>query len=112
MIFDLERVTLSIDKAIPSGLILNELLTNALKHGRGADGKLRVLISLKQVGGEAVLVVEDQGGGLRASYKELSRQSLGLQMVSSLTYQMKAKLTTSNTPGARFQIAIPLADDP
>ncbi len=111
MNLELERVTLSVDKAIPSGLILNELLTNALKHGRGADGKLRVLISLKQVGGDAILVVEDQGSGLRAPYKELSRQSLGLQMVSSLTYQMKAKLTTSNTPGARFQIAIPLADD-
>jgi two-component sensor histidine kinase len=104
----LDRVTLAIDKAIPSGLILNELLTNALKHGRGEDGRSHIRVSLSRVDDEALLVVEDSGRGLSGPYKQISRQSLGLQMVSSLTYQMKARITATNNPGARFEIAIPL----
>jgi len=100
-------IALSLDQAIPLGLIINELATNALKHaftGR-AGGKIRIAAGLHD--GTISLVVADDGRGLPADYEERKDQSLGLQIVTMLTKQLRGKLTTDTSAGTGYRLTFP-----
>jgi two-component sensor histidine kinase len=87
--FALERVEVSIDQAIPVGLVLNELITNALKHGRSPDGRCRLFVEVRPHEGGAFVAITDDGPGFvppRAS------SSLGMQLVRTLSRQVRGKL--------------------
>jgi two-component sensor histidine kinase len=103
----LEDVSLSIDQAIPLGLIVNELLTNALKHGRSPDGTVRLRVELARGEGGVAFTVSDGGPGLHAPLATLGRGSLGLQLVTSLARQLSARLGAESDGGAHFRIFIP-----
>ncbi len=103
----LEPAWVTIDQGIPCGLILNELLTNALKHGRSGDGRVRIHLAVSEDATHVSLMVRDEGPGLRGSIHEISMESLGLQMVDSLARQLQAELVCDNAPGARFTLRIP-----
>src|SRR5580658_3194131 len=84
-----ETVRLTVDHAIPCGLILNELLANALKHAfrDGRQGVIRV--SLKVIKGDyAELTVADDGIGLPEDFRLENASSLGLQLVCTLMHQL------------------------
>jgi two-component sensor histidine kinase/PAS domain-containing protein len=100
--FDLAPLHVSLESAMPCGLILNELVTNALKHGRDASGRCQITVSLRSVDQRAELVVADRGPGLSAPWKELGRRSLGGRVVAALVRQLRAELQTSERRGARF----------
>lgn len=104
---DLVPATVSIDQAIPTGLILNELLTNAFKHGRSPDGTVSIGIRLHLSDEHIVLAISDGGAGLNGTNDTLSTQSLGLKMVHALARQLKAHLSAENNPGACFTLRIP-----
>jgi two-component sensor histidine kinase/CheY-like chemotaxis protein len=104
---ELEPATVSIDQGIPCGLILNELLTNALKHGRSEDGRVRIHLAVSEDDTHVTLVTRDEGPGLPGTIDEISMESLGLQMVESLARQLQAALSCDNAPGARFTLRIP-----
>jgi PAS domain S-box-containing protein len=97
-----------IDIAIPSGLIINELMSNALKHAfHGRVGRVRV--SIDAHGGHiASLSVEDNGIGLPAGFDAMSATSLGLRLVSALAQQIGGTLRVSNSAsgGAKFRIEL------
>lgn len=105
---ELEEVRLDIERAVPLGLLMNELVTNAFKHafdGR-EEGLLRV--RLERTGeGEARLTVSDDGpgmpqeGGLRAG-------SLGMTLVAGLTEQLQGSLAWLPGQGATARIDFPL----
>ncbi len=59
---DLARIPVTMDVAVPLGLVVNELVTNALKHGRPIDETLRIAVSLREAGNGLVLIVSDDGG--------------------------------------------------
>jgi two-component sensor histidine kinase len=104
---ELETITLDVDTAIPCGLILNELLTNALKYafpdGRSGD----IHIGLRAVDGHVMLSVHDSGIGLPDGFDLNSLESLGLQLVSMLTKQLGATLTLTRQGGTTFTVSIP-----
>lgn len=103
------RVT--VDKAIPFGLIVNELVTNAVKHGFvGRDsGNIRVTVDLED--GLARLMVEDDGVGLPEGFHPDMVKSLGMQLVVQLTRQLRGSLTFgSGSEGAIFRLTFPLGD--
>jgi PAS domain S-box-containing protein len=102
--FRLEPLQVTIEQAMPSGLILNELVTNALKHGRDPDGRCRVTIALARDAEQIRLSVRDDGPGLAEPWERLQRRSLGGRVVTSLARQLRAKLTASGPPGARFEL--------
>ncbi len=102
--FALERVEVGIDQAIPCGLILNELVTNALKHGRAADGRCSLTIEVGPRDGGIAFVVSDAGPGFQG---KPSHTSLGMQLIRSLTRQLRAKLEIAPGPGARVSVRIP-----
>ncbi len=106
--FSLESVTLPIDIAIPCGLILNELITNAFKHGfpEGRSGAIR--LSLTTCGPTCCeLIVQDQGVGGVASSE--GRNSLGLTLVQALTKQIDGEFALhSSKSGTRATLRIPV----
>ena len=86
---ELERVILSVDTALPCGLILNELISNALKHGfpDRNEGKVKLLLRTGR-DGECTLCVEDNGIGIPGSLSIGECKSLGIRLVRSLTRQI------------------------
>jgi PAS domain S-box-containing protein len=96
-------VLLNVDQAIPCGLILNELVTNALKYAY-PDGKAgEVKIDLKESpSGFVTLTVSDQGVGLPEGVDWNNAHSLGLPLVDALTQQLNGRLTVGPPPGASF----------
>ena len=86
---DMEPVTMNIDLAVPCGLILNELISNAFKHGfpNGSGGQIRLRLRAGE-NGSCVLCVEDNGVGIPAGLDLNTTNSLGLKLVRILTRQI------------------------
>jgi two-component sensor histidine kinase len=104
-----DDVHLGVDTAVPCGLILNELLSNAIKHAYpgGAAGTIRV--ELRRVGEDRLrLVVEDDGVGLPADLEQRSQRSLGLQLVQMLAQQLGGAVVGPRAGRARFEVEFPL----
>lgn len=87
---ELNAVIMSVDLAIPCGLILNELISNALKHGfpNGAGGEIELTLRSGPEG-QCVLCVKDSGVGISGGLDPLAHKSLGLRLVRSLTEQIR-----------------------
>jgi PAS domain S-box-containing protein len=104
---EVEDLVLDVADASPCGLIVNELLTNALKHAFppefASQSVLRV--GLRRLGKRLELTVEDNGRGLPPGLDWEHAQSLGLRLVHMwATHQMGATIQVDNTPGARYTI--------
>ncbi|MBK9275169.1 MAG: PAS domain S-box protein [Flavobacteriales bacterium] len=99
---DLERVELVLDQAIPCGLILNELISNALKHGYpdGAAGIITIALSCRD--GRVTVEVADDGIGLPEGFDAERDANLGLQLVATLSEQLDARLERESGPGVRY----------
>jgi PAS domain S-box-containing protein len=100
-------VSLTIETSIPCGLILNELVSNALKHafpeGRGGE----VNISMTTAGDRFVLTVQDNGIGFPEAVDFQNTKSLGLELVNLLVGQMNGAITLTVEGGATFTITFP-----
>jgi two-component system, sensor histidine kinase PdtaS len=100
---DAEEVQLGIDAAIATGLIVNELLSNALKHAfAGAKGHVRV--GLHRDGRDVVLEVADDGVGFPPDVDFHDPKTLGLKLVGIFTEQLEGTLDLDRTKGTRFII--------
>lgn len=97
LVLELDPADVDIDQAIPCGLIVNELVTNALKHGfpGGRGGEVRVALHTDATG-QVHLQVSDDGVGLPADFETKRALSLGLQLVSDLTKQLRALLVAGS----------------
>lgn len=102
---DLRPVSVELDQAIPCGLILNELLTNSLKHAfnEGPGGEVRVSLAQDE-SGEVTLTVADTGVGLPPDFETRRSRSLGLQLVTDLVRQIGGRLAILPGPGAEFVV--------
>ena len=90
---------LSNDAAVPLALIVNELITNAMKHGRGERRRVTVKIGLIKESKDWVLSVTDDGPGFE--FKETQRRASGLGLVSGLARQLGGTLEVTTMQGAR-----------
>jgi PAS domain S-box-containing protein len=109
---DMEPVAIDVNVGIPCGLIVNELVSNSLKHAfpEGRMGTIRVGISIDSEGNH-VLFVEDNGIGLPEEVDFRNTLSLGLQLVNGLTQQISGKIELSREGGTRFRITFRGAPD-
>jgi PAS domain S-box-containing protein len=108
LIDDVEPVRLTIEKAVPCGLILNELLSNVLKHAFPAErqGVIRLTIR-NRADGTCLVRVADDGIGIPPSADADQLQSLGLRLVSSLTAQLDGKFELiPGSPGTIAQLIL------
>lgn len=106
------NVKLPIHEAIPCDLIVNELVSNALKHGFDGtrQGSIEVLMA-QQPGREIQLSVSNDGHPIPESLDIMRTGSLGLQLVNLLTQQLRGQLTVQRNNPTRFTICFRLGDN-
>lgn len=106
-----EAVPIATDRAIPVALVVNELVTNAVKYGAGADGPSRVEVRLERDGGsdEVILSVSDDGAGLPPGFDPATTPGLGMRIVTAFAQQLGARLEFGpRARGTEFALRIPL----
>ncbi|PJZ56560.1 sensor histidine kinase [Leptospira barantonii] len=90
---------ISIDRAIPIGLILNELLTNSLKYAFADQDKGEIFLILKHIGGNVELEYRDTGVGFHLDEARNEQSGLGLKLIDMLSTQLHAKLSFETKNG-------------
>ena len=109
---DIPQIFLTIEKAIPCGLIVNELLTNAIKHAFPNRRKGVVEISMdKNDGPRCSLQIRDNGVGLPKNIDINKSSSLGLVLVSLLTEQLNGDVRVERNRGTAFTIGFDTEED-
>jgi PAS domain S-box-containing protein len=102
-------VSLDVDTAIPCGLIINELITNALKHAFPAKAIGHIQIDFLPIDDCTIcLTVRDTGIGLPESFDSQHTNSLGLRLVRALTRQLCGDMNAYNDNGTVFQLTFAL----
>jgi PAS domain S-box-containing protein len=105
LLLSIDDLALKIDRAIPCGLIINELITNALKHAFRDRRNGTIWVGLTSADpGRLRLTVRDDGFGLPAGFEVDSVNSMGLQLVTTLCEQLAGTLEVTCNPGACFQL--------
>lgn len=110
LVTDLDPVTLDLNRAIPSGLLVNELLTNCLKHA----GACTVTISLRHDPNtnNVITSISDDGVGLPEDFNLTALKSLGLTLATQLAEQVGAELQiVPADSGATFRWQFPLIQE-
>ena len=101
----IDDIFLDVDTAIPCGLIINELLSNALEHAFPDNRHGEIGITFTQDQGEFILVISDNGVGFPADLDYKKSASLGLQLVATLTNQLNGHMTLDRKDGSTFTIS-------
>jgi two-component system, chemotaxis family, CheB/CheR fusion protein len=104
---DLGTEFLTISQAVPCGLILNELITNCLKHAFPEKQKGVVHVSFSCSDDECILEVADDGAGLREGIEPQKSTSMGLQLVRLIVEQLEGTLSVMTNGGTHFTISFP-----
>jgi two-component sensor histidine kinase len=103
----IEAVPLAVDRAIPAGLILNELISNAFKHAFPDGRKGSLSIEGRRSDGHVVLEVRDDGVGMPEGADPARPKSLGLEIVAILTRQLKGTFEIERGCGALCRVTFP-----
>ncbi|MDD5571786.1 MAG: PAS domain S-box protein [Bacteroidales bacterium] len=107
IIYNLDKISINIDKAIPCGIILNELITNSFKHAfTGSQSKLFVIkITLLKTPGKRInLTINDNGKGISEKINVEKPGTLGLQLVSLLAKQLRATISLDRRKGTKWNV--------
>ncbi len=103
----IDEVAIPLDKAIPCGLIFNELLSNSLQHAFDEffNGEKRLKFSLTQKDKTIIIEAADNGIGMQ---KKENKGTLGWQLIEALTSQLKAKITVDSSQGTHVKLTFNL----
>ena len=104
----LEPVALGLEQAVPCGLIVNELLSNALKYAFPSGRTGQITLTLSAPAGQVHLQVADNGVGLPPPMETAPARPPGLGLVSMLAKQLKGEVVVERGEGAAFQLTFPL----
>lgn len=101
---------IGLTQAVPVALVVNELLTNALKHAFVPEGSGKVVVKATRIDGRIVVAVSDDGRGLPEGSPLSEGGSLGFSLVTLLTQQLNAAMVwpQAGQPGATFVLNLPL----
>jgi PAS domain S-box-containing protein len=96
----------SLDQAIPCGLLVNELVSNSLKHGfpDGRTGEIWINVHPMGDGPRLRIEVRDTGIGLPADFDQRCTESLGMHLVAALARQLHGTFEVGPGPGAAFSL--------
>jgi two-component sensor histidine kinase/CHASE1-domain containing sensor protein len=111
IVIETSALRLPLDQAVSCGLAVNELISNALKHGFPGERAGTVTIAARATDdGHAEVSVHDDGVGLPADFdpRARARTGLGMVVVGTLATQLGGTLTVDRDPGTRFTIRFPL----
>jgi len=102
----IEDIIITTEKAVPIGLIVNELLTNAIKYAFNENTSGIIKITLSKKNDLLELCIEDNGSGMK---EEIQGTGFGHQLVKSLIRQLKAEYLLSLTSGVKHQLLIAIS---
>jgi two-component sensor histidine kinase len=105
-----EPVFMPVDTAVPLGMVVNELVTNAVKYAYPPPANGPISVRLARDGDELVLAVHDIGRGLPDSAESRPGGGLGMKLIRSLVAQVHGVISTAGPPGAAFEIRLPAPD--
>jgi two-component sensor histidine kinase len=110
---DVEKIFLDVNTAIPCGLIINELVSNSLKHAfinskgskkkQGHEGRIHIKMNLDK-NNKLTLLISDNGIGFPQDLDFRNMDSLGLQVVNTLVEQLEGKIELNRLNGTSFTI--------
>jgi two-component sensor histidine kinase len=104
-------INIDISVAIPLGLILNEIITNAIKHAFDNTENPKIDIELKKVNDQMIeLTVKDNGKGMEIE-ERVEDAGMGLSLIDALTDQIDGKCDFEYENGLVFHLSIPLIKD-
>ncbi len=102
---DIDSVSLNVDQAIACGLVINELISNALKHAFPNQQAGTISITLRNIGNSIEMTIRDDGIGLPDNLDWMNTDSLGLSLVYDLvTEQLEGEITLERNHGTVFKI--------
>lgn len=104
---DMQPLLLGVDQAIPAGLILNELVSNALKHAFPDGRSGSIVIQGSRSDGRIQLAVRDDGVGVGPGIEMARPNSLGMHIIQILTRQLKGTFILASGRPAGFEISFP-----
>jgi PAS domain S-box-containing protein len=108
---NLDQIFLSIDKGIPCGLIVNELVSNCLKHAFSGQRTGDVWVELHSLDNDnLLLIVKDNGIGFTKSLEPHKAKTLGLRLITDLIKQIKGDIQIDHSGGTEFKIVIPMSN--
>jgi PAS domain S-box-containing protein len=106
---DAQGVTLPIEAAVPCGLLLNELISNCLKHAYRGRDRGRIQVTLRAVeGSEVLLAVSDDGVGFPPGVEPQAGASFGMQLIADLVEQLHGTIRISRETGTSIRILFPV----
>lgn len=105
--YSLDESALDLDTAVPLGIIVTELVSNAFKHAFSEHPEGIIEIQLRNEGGAALLTVSDNGRGLEDP-EPGSGQTLGLTLVCSLAKQLRGAVEFHSSGGVSVTVTVPL----
>ncbi len=102
---EVDALPLNLDRAIPMGLIINELVSNALKYAFPGNRTGRISIALETIDDNSfVLKVSDDGVGIKGEINQKNPSTLGLKLVYTLAMQLKGRVELDRENGTSFSI--------
>ncbi|MEM6343384.1 MAG: histidine kinase dimerization/phosphoacceptor domain -containing protein [Bacteroidota bacterium] len=104
---NIEELSLDVDLLIPLGLILNELISNALKHAFGERQHGQIAIEIQSLPEHLQVKVADNGQGLPPDFEQKAQRSLGYKLVRSFVKKMNASLQINTQAGTQIDMLIP-----
>ena len=112
IIIEVKELIMSIDNAIPLGLIINELLSNSLKHAfpGGRTGIINISAAYDEFEKEYWFVIRDNGVGVPEDFDIGLSDSFGLKLVTTLVEQMGGKIELVSVGGCEYRITFKSAD--
>ncbi len=105
-----ETIHLSIDRAIPCGLLLNEVISNSFKHAFIGRERGEISVDFRRLNGHYELAVRDDGVGLPSGTVKMDPSTLGFQIITSLVEQIGGNMEIQTDSGLGVVITFPVAD--
>lgn len=100
-----DHVALDMDTAMPCGLLVNEIVSNAYKYAFPEAVSGEIKIQLSKVDGKVVMKIADNGIGLPEGFSIENSESLGMQLIQALTSQVDGELAVSREKGTAFTVS-------
>ena len=106
-VIEVDDISLGVDKAIPCGLIINELNSNTFKYAFPDNRQGKIMVLLKKNNQDIILTVSDDGIGTSLKIDLKSSQTLGVKLIHALVKQLNGTIAINSNQGYHFMIHFP-----
>ncbi len=104
--YDIVPVNIPIDESVTVGLVINEAVTNAIKHAFAEQEAGTIIVSCTKLGSTILIVIQDNGKGLDEEIVSGNKSGFGMKLLKSLGTKLGAQTTISNNNGTRVSVEL------